>query len=264
MAGNSSFEMVSNTGRLGGLRNLLRADFGKWFRTNQWWVQSLVWTAVICGITSGIMFSGTADSTVATGIMMYIIFSALFPAIAVVIILQDAIVGERETGTAAWVLSKPVSRTSFVLSKLIPNLVGVLVTMILIPSAVAYILFWIKGGQPLDPGRFILVVLLLWLYSSYYLSLTLMLGTLFSHRAPVIGIPLALAFGQQMLFGIAPVLMKFLPWTIAMPAGDSENSIISAIMLNAQLPNLTPLYVTIACTLIFIAVAVWKFEQEQF
>jgi ABC-2 type transport system permease protein len=256
--------MVTNTGRFGGMRNLLRADFGKWFRTNQWWTQALIWTAVICGISAGVMFSKTADSTVETGMMMYIIFSAMFPAIAVVIILQDTIVGERETGTAAWVLSKPVSRTSFVLSKLIPNVVGMFVTMVCIPSLVAYILFWIEGGQPLDPGRFLVAMLLLALYSCYYLSMTLMLGTLFNHRAPVIGIPLAVAFGQQMLFGIAPFMAKVLPWTIALPVGDMQYSIISAILLQAPLPDLTPLYVTAACTVIFIAVAVWKFEQEEF
>ena len=44
----------------------------------------------------------------------------------------------------------------------------------------------------------------------FYLTLTLMLGTLFDSAAPVIGIPLAFAFGQQSLTSI-PGLVGFLP-----------------------------------------------------
>ena len=33
-----------------GLRNMLRAELGKWFRTNMWWVQALIWIGVIDGI----------------------------------------------------------------------------------------------------------------------------------------------------------------------------------------------------------------------
>jgi ABC-2 type transport system permease protein len=258
------FELVQASGWQGGLRNLLRADFGKWFGTSLWWTQGLIWILVIDGILAGVLWSGGEDSSAVNGITLYCIFSALFPAIAAVIILQDAIVGEREAGTAAWVLSKPVSRTAFVLSKLFPNLVGVLVSMLLLPGAVAYAQLSAAQGSPLDPLRFLAGLGVLWIYISYYLTLTLMLGTFFTHRAPVIGIPLALAFGQQMLFGLLPFLLKVLPWSVAIPVGQSDRSIVSAIMLGQPLPDITPLVVTSLSILVFVAVAILRVEREEF
>ncbi|RPI32378.1 MAG: hypothetical protein EHM70_09085 [Chloroflexota bacterium] len=264
MAGNQAFEMVQSRGWSGGLRNLLRADFGKWFRTRLWWVQGLIWTGVINGILAGVLWSSPEGPDAGTGLMLYSIFSAMFPSIAIVIIMQDAIVGEREAGTAAWVLSKPVSRYAFVISKLLPNLVGVLVCMLLFPGVVAYAQISVAAGQLLDPVRFLAAMGILWIYLSYYLTLTLMLGTLFNHRGPVIGIALGLAFGQQILFGLAPFLLKVLPWTIAMPAGDSDNSIVGAVLRGLPLPDMTPLIVTSISIVVFIAVALWRFEKEEF
>jgi len=59
--------------------------------------------------------------------------------IVAIIIAQDAIIGERQSGTAAWVLSKPVSRPAFILSKLVAGAIGLLVTGIVIQGVVAYI-----------------------------------------------------------------------------------------------------------------------------
>src|SRR5512147_2674337 len=101
MSGNSMFELVNEGGWQGGLRNLMRADFGKWFRTRRWWVQSLIWIAVIDGILAGVLWGGGQQQPISETIILFIIFTALFPSVAVVIILQDAIVGEREAGTAA-------------------------------------------------------------------------------------------------------------------------------------------------------------------
>ncbi len=68
----------------------------------------------------------------------YAIFAGLFPAVGVVIIMQGVVVGEKKSGTAAWVLSKPVTRPAFILSKVIANSLGVLVTMVVLPGIVAY------------------------------------------------------------------------------------------------------------------------------
>ena len=204
MAGNSVFHPVQVGGWSSGLRNLLRADFGKWFRTRMWWTQALIWVAVIDGILFSVLRSGGEEATLEMGLELFSIFTGMFPAIAAVIITQDAIVGEREAGTAAWVLSKPVSRAAFVLSKLVPTAIGSLVTMLLIPGLVAYGLLSWKAGNPLDVLRFLGALGIFWVNLLFYLSLTLMLGTFFTHRAPVIGIPLALSFGQQMLIGQLP------------------------------------------------------------
>jgi ABC-2 type transport system permease protein len=263
MAGNSTFQMVAERGWRGGLRNMLRVENGKWWRSRTWWVQSLMWTVIINGILAGVLWSGQPVGAI-EAVTLYCIFSGMFPAIAVIIILQDALVGEKETGTAAWILSKPVSRTAFVLAKFVANSLGVLVTMLLIPGILAYIQISLASGSWLDPLRFLGGIGVLFVNQWYYLSLTLMLGAFFNHRGPVIGIPLALAFGQQMIFGMLPFMAEVLPWTLIAPLGDSDVSIASALILGRTPPSMYPLYFSLACVVIFTAMAFWQFEKEEF
>ena len=56
--------------------------------------------------------------------------------IGVIVTVQGAIVGEKELGTAAWVISKPVSRASFIVAKLVGHGVGFLVTALVVPAVV--------------------------------------------------------------------------------------------------------------------------------
>jgi ABC-2 type transport system permease protein len=263
MAGNSAFVMVQERGWRGGLRNLLRVENGKWWRSRMWWSQALIWTLVIDGILAGILWSGQEINAV-DAVSLYGIFSGLFPAIAVVIIMQDALVGEKESGTAAWVMSKPVSRTAFVLAKWLANSLGVLVTMLLIPGIIAFIQISLALGSWLAPLRFLGGIGVMYVHQLYYLSLTLMLGAFFTHRGPVIGIPLALTFGQQMIFGFLPFLVQVLPWTLIAPIGDMSNSITSAVLLGQPLPSLNPFYFSLLSIVVFTAVAFWRFEKEEF
>ena len=263
MAGNSDFIMVAERGWRGGLRNLLRVENGKWWRSRMWWVQSLMWTLIINGILAGVLWSGQTIGEV-DAVNLYGIFSGLFPAVAIVIIMQDALVGEKESGTAAWIMSKPVSRTAFVLAKWVANSLGVLVTMLILPGIVAYIQISLALEGWLDPLRFLGGIGVLYINMVYYLSLTLMLGAFFNHRGPVIGIPLALLFVQQMIFGLLPFLVQVLPWTLIAPLGDMDLSITAAMILGRPLPSLNPLYASLVSIGIFVALAFWRFEREEF
>ncbi len=262
MAANNVFDLVQARGWRGGLRNLLRGELGNWWKSNTWWVQSLIWVGVINAILAGMLWGGEGiDWREAAA--LYTVFSGMFPTIAVVIILQDAVVGEKESGTAAWVLSKPVSRSAFILAKLIANTSGVLVTMVLLPGIVAFLQISLAGGQ-LSLVNFLMGMGVLALNLLYYLTLTLMLGTLFDHRAAVIGIPLALAFGQQLILGLIPFLIEVLPWILIIPFGEYELPIAAALIQGQPPPTLTPLYAISISIVVFIAVSLWRFEREEF
>lgn len=264
MAGNSAFEMVQERGWQGGLRNLLRSEFGRWWKTRLWWTQGLMWAVILNFILGAVIWNPGAEDVLSAP-TFYSLFAGLFPSIAVVIIMQDVLVGEKESGTAAWVLSKPVSRPAFILAKLAAHLVGVLVTIVIFPGVVAYVQISLAGQQWLNPLDFAAGLGVLWVYMLYYLTLTLMLGTFFNHRAPVIGIPLGLSFGQQMIFGILPVLVNVLPWTLAVPLnGSADNSIAAALMLGQTPANMIPFYAALVCIVIFIALSLWRFEREEF
>lgn len=263
MAGNSAFTLVQERGWRGGLRNMLRSEFGKWWRTNLWWIQSLIWIGVINGILAGIMFAD-GGAAIEEAVTLYCVFSGLFPGIAIIIIMQDALVGEKEMGTAAWVLSKPVSRQAFILAKWIANTIGVIVTMIILPGIVAYLLFFLRYDTWLEPIQFLSGWGILLVYMLYYLTLTLMLGAFFNHRGPVIGIPLALAFGQQMIFGMLPILSFVLPWVLAIPAAAFEPSIAASYILGQEPISMTPFIVTFLSIFVFLALSLWRFNKEEF
>ena len=66
--------------------------------------------------------------------------------------------GEESKGTTAWVLSKPASRPSVILSKVTANAVGVLVTMVVVPGLFAYGLFCYYTNPILPPLPFVVGV----------------------------------------------------------------------------------------------------------
>jgi ABC-2 type transport system permease protein len=261
MAGNSAFQMVEERGWRRGVENLMRAGFASWWKTNTWWIHALVWTVVFNGMMGGLLW-GASDVDVNEGAMLYSIFTGIFAAVAVIIIMQSQIVGEKQSGTAAWVLSKPVSRAAFILSKLVPNAVGVLATMLLAPGAVAFVQLSMAGAD-VSLGGFVAGMAVLGLNLLFYLALTLMLGTLFNKRGGVLAISLGFAFGQQYFLGLVPAAVHVLPWTLAIPVDDSFGAISTSLMLGRAPQILSPVVVAICLVFLFVAVSLWRFENQE-
>ena len=223
MSGNEAFGLVSGTGWIRGLSNMLRSGLARWFKTKTWWIHCLIWG----GITAIIVTFGRVAPTIMELLMISFIFTGLFPAVGVVIIMQDTIVGEKREGTASWVLSKPLTRLAFVLSKVIANSVGVMVTMIIVPFSISFTIIAIVHKSLLTPFGLILAMGVIFISHFFFLSLTLMLGTFFNNRGPVIGIPLAILFLQQNILGFLPSLRYFLPWNLVVPIGDTNPLVLS-------------------------------------
>lgn len=198
------------------------------------------------------------------GVALYALFSCLFPTIAIIVILQDAIIGEKELGTAAWVLSKPVSYTAFVVAKLIAHSLGVLVTMTVLPGLVAYTQISLAGDTWLNPLNFVAGMGIIWLYQLFFLTLTLMLGVLNDKRAAVIGISLALAFGTQLLIGIVPALQYVLPWRLAVGAENETLSVVESVISGAEPFSWLPVVTVAGFVMLFTAVVIYQFQREEF
>jgi ABC-2 type transport system permease protein len=263
MSGNSDFELVSERGWRRGFDNLLNNEFSRWWKTRMWWVQCLVWAGMIGFMLGAVMF-GSPDFNLTDGLMLYTVFAGMFPAVAVVIIMQGVLVGEKKDGTAAWVLSKPAARPAFILSKLLANSLGVLGTMVVLPGLVAYVLFFIRMQIPLDPLRFLAGLGVIFLNQLFYLTLTLMLGSLFNNRGSVIGIGLAFLFLQQYLVGLLPVLRYVIPWTLVVPLNNETNAIVPALLSGQPVYSYIPLVAVVVECLLFTLVAVWRFNREEF
>jgi ABC-2 type transport system permease protein len=197
-------------------------------------------------------------------VFIYTIFGGMATGVGVIIAMQGAVVGEKQSGTAAWVLSKPVSRPAFILSKAIGNSAGLLFTAVFVPGVIAYLEFWfLYFHEPLPVLDFLAGMSILGLHTLFWLSLTLMLGTFFNAWGPVIGIPMALLFGQQFLAGMAPQMVYVLPWAMVSPI-EGVGGPVAAELIQGLTPfSWLPVIFTALMTVVFLIVAVWRFRREE-
>jgi len=265
-SGNSAMVLEQGGGWTRGLRNMLRGELGSWFGTRTWLTQILIWASAV-----NLIYLMTALSAKGTGIdatMIFSIFMGLAGPIGVTIIMQNAVIGEKRSGTAAWILSKPVSRQSFILSKFLANTLGIAVTMVLAQGVIAYLITGLVVGTWVPPLDFLAALGALFVNILFYLTFTLMLGVLSEHPAPVIGIPMAFLFAQQFLgpklAELSPALANVLPWTLAIPVNGSTGgkSVAMALMLGEPTP-LTAVYVALGASALFVAIAILVFRRQE-
>ena len=274
-AGNEVFDRVSETGWRRGLGNLVSGELSSWFKTRRWLKHSIIWLLAINLILllSALAINEDAaqgeDVSAVEIFMQYSIFGGIFVMFGVLVTLQTAVVGEKKSGTAAWVLSKPISRSAFVMSKLIGYSIGILLTAVLIPGIVAYV--EIGALTPLGfvpPWQFFAGVAALGLHAIFWLTFTLMMGTFFDSVVPVIGIPIALTFSQQYILSLLPSLANIAPWGLIIPMGGGEGGelpSIAASLMNGDTPfSYTPIVAAVIFSVIFTAVALFRFNRQEF
>jgi ABC-2 type transport system permease protein len=264
MSGNEAFELVTERGWMRGMGNMLRSGLARWFKTRSWWVNCLIWGGLVGAIVAALVFNPQAPD-VGELLMVTLVFTGLFPAVGVIILMQDAIVGEKREGTAAWVLSKPVTRQSLILSKVIANSLGVLLTMVIVPCAVGFAIIASAHPSMLVTFGVLGAMGVIFISQFFFLSLTLMLGTFFDVRAPVVGIPLAILFLQQNLINVVPNLRFILPWNLVIPLGNANPLTFS--LLQGTTPSsehLTMLVIIIIESILFTLVALWRFNRQEF
>jgi ABC-2 type transport system permease protein len=259
--GNSSMILATGVGWQRGMDNLLNGEIKHWFKTRTWWVQILIWASAI-NLVYLMVSLGAGDAPGFESIMIFNIFMGLAGPIGTCIVMQMAVVGETRSGTAAWILSKPVSRTAFIISKLIGNSLGLAVTMVLAQGLIAYLITAFVLGEYLPIAGFLAGLAVQLVNIMFYLTITLMCGAIFDHPAPVIGLPLAFLFAQQYIIGYFPALAKVLPWTLAIPLNDAP-SIAWALMTGAPVPSFSPVYFTLAFSLLFVAIALIVFQRQE-
>jgi hypothetical protein len=83
-----------------------------------------------------------------------------------------------------------------------------------------------------------------------------MLGAIFDRRGPVVAIPLAPLFLDEIIMALAPpalfdVLIKILHFGLATGYGEDAPSIAASIMLGNQPYSLSPIFWTLGFSLLF-------------
>ena len=248
-------------GWLGGFSNLLRKELGQWWGTKMWWVQIIIWVLILNGISAIVAMTESLDP----GQLLQEVVQTFLPmsvgaiALGTVITVQGAIVGEKELGTAAWVMSKPASRSAFILAKVVAYTSGFWMTAIVIPSAIFVIITRQLVAAPLAIQPFLVGVAVVALSQLFYLMLTLMLGTIFNSRGPIAGIGIAFVMTGLLLKGMIPMpVLMITPW----PLPD----ISAFVALGMPLPPnwYVPIVAVIFWIVVMTAVTLWRFSREEF
>jgi ABC-2 type transport system permease protein len=279
MSASTAFQPVTEHGWRTGFANLFRHELRQWLRVRRLLIHAAIWLTIMNGLVAAMLWApveaGTptmqqgADTPIELldpligGVLLFITIGGVATGVGVILVMQGVIIDEKKSGTAAWVLSKPVSRTAFILSRLIVNAGATLLLMVFLQSAVTYLLITARTGDAPALIPFIAGTGLLGLHLLFYLALTLMLGTLFRERGPVIAIPLAILFGAQLIQSFVPSITPLMPWELVMPQRNSMFSLAMEAMLGQPLSNLVPIIATAIWIVVFIGVAVWRFGREE-
>jgi len=113
----------------------------------------VLWIFIINGLMGIIIATAgeeleAGQTIVSASIEPFIGITTWFTAIGVSIIAMGAIVGEKRSGVAAWILSAPVSRTAYFTSKLAVLGLFSVITMVVIPSIIVFAeLTFIPSGR---------------------------------------------------------------------------------------------------------------------
>ena len=265
MAANSYFKPVNERGAWLGFGNLFSNENHRWWGRRRWWVQALMWVLILDGLVAGMLFLLPGMSTdggplmtrqdvIANGIEAFFGIAGVALAIGVILVSQDAVISERQNGVAEWLLSKPVSRSAYYLSKLAANLLAVLALMIALPSAVAYGLINLSGGT-LAAGAFLKAVGITAITVIFYLTLSLMLGVVLQSRPAVLGITFGVLFGGQLLLNFIRELVYVGPFALSNIAIATVNG------LSLPTEMSVPVLVTSLWCLIFTAIGLWRVNR---
>jgi len=274
MVANTELQRVGTSGWRTGLANLLRKENRAWWASRRWLVHSVLWAVVVNGLLAFMLFvipqaqaklTGDEIETaeiLSTGVQVLFQLGPFALALGSIILVHGAIIGERQLGVTEWLLSKPVSRSAYVLSKLLAHGLGVLVILVGLQGAIAYGLLSLTMGRPFPLPPYLVGMAGLAVHTLFYLALTLMMGVLTSNRNTVLGVSLGVLLGgllgAQTVGGFLGTAVMLTPWGMAM--------VLPAPVLGLPLPLSIWLTigVTAALSVIFVAVALARFERLEF
>jgi len=160
------------------------------------------------------------EPTANVAVQEYVQNISQFGILAVLLVTMGVVAQEKDRGTAALMLVKPLSRGVFLTAKFVA--LGLVVTVSLVVAAIACYYYTLVLFEALDLSSWLALNGLLLLFMLVYVALTLLCSTL-SNSQVVAG---GLAFGLLMLLtvlGVLPTVGDYLPGRLVTWAGALFN-----------------------------------------
>lgn len=275
MAANLELQRLNEWDGLRGFNNLFLKESRAWLGTRRWWINALLWPVMMGALVANMVFiptfvnmanpeevanaGGATLYAVSLGLSVFFEFGIQVVGIGIIVLCQDLIVDEKQNGVMEWILAKPVARPAYLLAKLFANMVFILLFLVGLPSLLAYGLLSLRMGTPFPWLPFGVGVGIMSLHSLFYLTLTVMLGTFFSSRPPILGLALGVLLGGGLFAGLAKSLLYITPWSL---------SKMAALVASSQpVPYellLYPLAATAIWCVVFAMMALANFKRTEF
>ena len=223
--------VVENAGRdrprLLGLGNLVRKDLSEWLHGKRPWVVLVVTSTVFAlasansRITEWAVRSLPADPgdgppkvlSVQPLDNVLLAIGTQFIVLAAIFATMSLLVAERDSGTLAWTISKPVSRTSVLLSKWLTSTLFLWVAAVVIPLIVTSALVSVLYGLP-DLGVMLALGVTLITVPAFFVAVALTAATFVPSQAAVGAIGVAIFVAPQIVGGVVPAVTPFFPGSI--------------------------------------------------
>jgi ABC-2 type transport system permease protein len=248
----------------GGFRNLIGKENGEWAAGPSLLAHAVIWILIVAVLSAVIAFvrgemepGYTPKDINDAGALMFFVLGSVASVIAVVAKTQGAIIGEKQLGTAAWVLSKPASRRAFLLAKLAVHFRWLLMVTLLVPAVVFYGLVTAVSTLPPPPLLFVGGLAILALGLLFYLALSLLLGTVFESRGPLAGTVFGFMVAGFMIANYAPWLTAAFPWLFF----QSGFNLVAQERIPAH--NLISIPATALWIGLFVLLALRRFERAE-
>jgi len=276
--------MRNRSSGLGSFTNLLAKENHRWWGTRFWLIQLIIWLVIINGIIAMIYRTpvedlvdtaseGASEADQATlqtmkdnpeliGLVPFMRLAGLGMVLGVVVLSQSAIISEKQSGTAAWVLSKPVPRSAFVLSKVAGYGLGIFGVMCVLIGAALYGQIWLTTGVLVPPLSFVGMFSIVFLDLLFYLTFSIMLGSIFNSRGAVVGIPLILLFSYLIFPSIPSWLKEIMPWNLV--DNLHQQAIALSVVQGQPVHSIIPVVATILWCSFFIGISLLRFRREEF
>ncbi len=170
----------------------------------------------------------------------------------------DAMTRERAVGISAWILTKPVSRPSYVLAKASAHTAINIITLILIPTLIWFVITFALFAD-LPSMRILLACVILGVEVTFLSFLTIALGVPFRSVTPVSLITLAIWFLPNFVPAVSSlewtyrVLPSYLPLAAVAAAADTE---LTSPLLTIPLASL-------GATVLLTTLALLQFERQE-
>lgn len=253
---------MSSQNRFTGLTSLMVMENNRWKKSYEWLKVSLIWVLIINGLVllAVSQYSLLGNSpTAALGLdVLFQLFSGAAP-VGAIIMIHSSLISDKEKGITAWVLSAPVSRLAVIASKFVVNLAYSISIIVVLQSIIAQQVIQYLTGETINSMHYYMGVAQIALYITFWIAFTTMLGAMLNKRGTVIGAAMLTLFFHDL---IANLVARILPFFPKLMPSTLLNSAITTVSGGA--PSIQAILVVLAWITLFILVAGFSFEREEF